>query len=266
MRFIPILLIVAGLYMAVVKPWFSTTLTGEELAQTQVYDRANTTGGARGWNVSTVFLEKENSPAIIRIKVSRLPGQHYDNGKLKLLVRLAPISQDGTAGQTIVNEAVTINLETGNSGNSTTQAQEISVISTSEFEVPRTGNYKIGAFPISSNNASNGNPDLEIDRNITGISAIVMSGVEPVGKSNAILGFALIAVGLALMSIFKRRKRRRKAAGPLAPPPARVEPDDQSEEITSSVKEKPAPESDPVPPSSNVGKTIKWGRDAGKNK
>ena len=44
----------------------------------------------------SVPLARRNNPHRIRINVKRLPGQKYQNGKLKLLVRIAPLASDGS--------------------------------------------------------------------------------------------------------------------------------------------------------------------------
>lgn len=262
MRIIGVLLIVAGLYFAVAKPWFSTNLTGEELATTKVYDRKKALGENRGWEVSSVFLEKESSPAIIRLMVRRLPGQFYNNAKLKLLIRLAPVSRDGTTGGTIVNEAVTVSLDTGGPETSSGQELQLAVISTKEFVIPATGNYKIGAFPIAGNNVTQGNTSLKIDPNITQISAIVMSDVEVVASSSPLRGGVMIVAGILLMSI---AKRRRKLRGKPQKNVTTTSVARKPEPVATQVDKEPEPEKETAaPPKTDVGKTIQWGRDAGK--
>lgn len=266
MRIIGILLIVAGLYFAVAKPWFSTNLTGEELATTKVYDRKKALGKNRGWEVGSVFLEKESSPAIIRLKVGRLPGQFYNNAKLKLLIRLAPVSRDGTTDGTIVNEAVTVDLDTGVSETSSGQELQLAVISTKEFVIPATGNYKIGAFPIAGNNVTQGSTSLKIDPNITQISAIVMSDVEVVASSSPLRGGVMIVAGILLMSIAKRRRKLRvKPQKDVSTTPVAKKPEPVATQI--DIDKQPEREKEIAPPpKTDVGKTIQWGRDAGKKR
>ena len=95
MRLIGILLIVAGLFYAIARPWFGAESTTTQLAKAVVFDQQKIASQNRGWQVSNVFLDKANSPARIRINVFRLPGDSYDNRGLKLLVRVAPISKSG---------------------------------------------------------------------------------------------------------------------------------------------------------------------------
>jgi hypothetical protein len=268
LRLIGILLIVAGLFYAIARPWFNSNFTGEEFAQTVFFDKAKSNDRNRGWQISKVFLEEENNPARIRIKVLRIPGRVNDNKNMKLLVRVAPIGRDGATQTPILNQPVTINLvnETSNSQPATEPKRIFA--STEEFEITRTGQFQIGAFPISPDNVTIGQPELKIDGNITRIEAVVMGGVEKVSSSGPMLGVALVILGIVLLSIFKRLKSRPRGNNlPHRNRPAKEIPRTDAQPEKASKNAPPVSrKSKPVPkPQTNVGKTIKWGRDAGKD-
>ncbi len=271
MRFAGIILVIIGLYMAVIKPWFSTNFTGEELAIANIYDKSKLASKSRGWQVANVLLEREKSPAIVRIAVTRLPGQLQGNGKMKLLLRVAPISLSGETLGPVLNEAVTVNLDSSNSGATPDGAARITSISSSEFPINRTGNFKIGAFPVSSDKTRKGAPDLNIDRNITNIDVTILSGVEPVARSNAMLGFGLIVLGVVLLSISRRSRKSRYDNSPLGEPDLPPETLTKEKGSNSSPKapsrnQQPEAEPEPKKRTTDIGRTIQWGRDAGKKR
>ena len=283
MRFIGIILIIAGLFYAIARPWFNSNFTGEELAQTVIFEKSGAEYDDRGWQVSNIFLDEKNNPARVQLNVWRLPGQFYDGNILKLLVRVAPISRDGTILSPKLNQQITIDLD--NSTSSTLPSSEAKLISISsdEFEIDHTGNYKIGAVPISADNVITGNAEFEIDSNIVRIDAVVMGGVEAVGTSSPIIGAGLVLLGILILSIFRRKTSRRQHKLPEQNqhrpqndiPQADIEPvatDDGQRQQRQTRSRQPAPQPEPVPKpvaeptKTNVGKTIKWGRDAGKKR
>ena len=278
MRFVGILLIVAGMFYAVARPWFSSNFTGEEHANAVIFDKNKTNSSSKGWKIARVFLDQENNPARIRIKVWRLPGQIYGDANIKLLVRVAPIGLDGKTSAPIINQQVFINLENVDSQTLPQSDAKLAVTSTREFEIDKTGQYKIGAYPIAADNVSDGQSDLNIDKNIIRIDAVVMGGVEAVGSSSPIFGGALVVLGIIMLSIFKRRKSNRNIGNSSNPtaPPATI-PDDDNIVAPGADTQKPV-EPDPIKrkpvepapiapkPQTDVGKTIKWGRDAGKKR
>lgn len=272
MRFIGIVMIIAGLYLGLAKPWVKYHFTGDKFAQTIFFDKAKSNNGTKGWDVAKVFLQKENNPIRIRINAYRLPGQIYDNGKLKLLVRVAPISQDGSAMPAELNQQVTLNLENTTSNPLPGTKAKLITKATSSFEISRTGQYKIGAFPIPDDNVSNSSPDLKIDTNIIRIDAVVLGNVEEVSSGGSSRGIILAILGFGVLVISSRKKSKSKSKrvakqpAPSAPkvdvPPAKR----PVETVKHEPKVEP-PKPEPKPePKTKVGKTIKWGRDAGKKR
>ncbi len=273
MRILGILLIIAGLFYTVAKPLFDAGSSEEEIAKTLFYDRSNSSDENRGWQVSRIFVEKEDNPLNIRITVSRVIGKLDDGGNLKLLVRVAPISQSGTTLPSVLNQPVTIDLEDNNSETQSQSGQMSMSVSTREFDIERSGQFKIGAFPVASDNVTVGKPKLEIDGKIIRIEAILLSKSEAGSSSNSLLGVGLVVLGIILLSLFRRRKA--KSNGKVSPdqkqPDSEIEegggeyPADRSD--SPVISDKPEPESPPVSSErkTDVGKTIQWGRDADKD-
>ena len=273
MRLVGILLILAGLFFAIAKPWFQSNFTGEELAQQTFFKKSSGNNNAMGWEVGQIKLDSANNPHRIRINVKRLPAQKYLNGKLKLLVRVAPLANDGSAQEAAFAETITINLENATDNPPDGGPQLIST-STSVFNISQSGNYKIGAIPLPAVAKRIVAPDFKIDPNIVSIKSIVHGQVEEVSSLSSIKGFAMVIFGIVLVSIAGRRKRRKMATSQrqYAPTPG------PEETITSAPQERAPPPKPPKPKptpkpvalkperKTNVGKTIRWGRNAGKKK
>ncbi len=273
MRILGILLIIAGLFYAVAKPLFNAGPAGEEVARTLFFDRSNTSDENKGWQVSKIFLEKDKNPLNIRITIFRMTGKLDEGRNLKLLVRVAPVSQSGTTLPSVLNQPVTIDLEGGDSGSQSPSGQMKISVSTKEFEIEQTGQFKIGAFPIAADNVTIGKPELEIDGKIIRIEAILTGSAEAGNSSNSLLGVGLVVLGIIMLSLFRRRKNRQNAQVP----PDQIQPEN---DMQDRGLENPAPRSEPPVISdeaepkrqparhkreTDIGKTIQWGRDADKD-
>ncbi len=258
MRIIGILLILAGLFYAFGKPFLGGQSTGEQVANTVFFDRAKSNNENAGRQVSTVFLENDNNPLIIQIKLT-LDGRSYKSDEpMKLLVRVAPIAQNGSTLPAVLNQPVTIDL-----GNSES-------VFTKEFVIEQTGQYKIGAFPIAADNVTIGQPDLEVDRNILSIEAAILGHAEAGGSSGWLMGIGLVVLGIIMLSIF-RRGGKQQANTELE---RELEEEDRdSQELDAEIQTsshppenvEPEVRQEPPPPSkrkTDVGKSIQWGRDA----
>lgn|GEM_PF-4495409 len=258
MRFIAIILIFAGLFYAFGKPFFGGGSTGEQVANTVFFDRAKAGSENAGWQVSNVFLENDKNPLIIQVKPT-LNGRNFNTDKpLKLLIRVAPIAQNGTTLPAIVNQPVTLDPANANT------------VATKPFDIDQTGQYKIGTFPIAADNVTIGRPDLEIDRNIVSIEATILGQARSGGSSGWLMGIGLVVLGIIMLSIFRRGK---------LPQPKSEQEVDLQEEDDSPVPDpdiqpadnparKAEPEVRQEPPpkrKTDVGKTIQWGRDADKD-
>ncbi len=270
MRLVGILLILAGLFFAIAQPWFQSNFTGEELAQQTFFKKSSSKNSAQknamGWEVGEIKLDSDNNPHRIRINVKRLPGQKYQNGKLKLLVRVAPLTSDGSAQEAAFAETITINLENA-TDNPPGQAPQLISTSTSIFDISQSGNFKIGAIPLPSVAKKIVAPDFNIDPNIVSIQSIVQGRVEEVSSLSAIKGFAMVILGIGIVSISGRRNRKKRAARQRQNAPRQA----PEESITSAPLERVPPPKPPKPApkperKTNVGKTIRWGRNAGKKK
>ncbi len=273
MRILGILLIVAGLFYAVAKPLFDSGPAGEEVAKTLFYDRSNSSDEAKGWQVSKVFLETGNNPQNIRITVSRMTGKLDEGRNLKLLVRVAPISQSGATLPSVLNQPVTIDLEDENSNTRSPSGQMKILVSTKEFEIEQTGQFKIGAFPIAADNVTVGKPELEIDRKIIRIEAVLIGRAEAGDSSNSLLGVGLVVLGIIVLSLFRRRKIQ--SNGQISAD--QIQPENEMEEESLEnpidrsgppvVSDEPEPKRQSARPKreTDVGKSIQWGRDADKD-
>ncbi len=275
MRLIGIILVVIGLYFAIARPWFNSNFSGEEVASVTVYDKTEATDRSRGWRVNQILLDPENNPVRIRIAVHRLPGQVYNDGLLKLLVRVADVDTSGNSSKPILDENVTVHLNTQTSSSLPSGEAKTFVVSTSEFYVDYRGYHKIGALPVIPANTSINSADLDIDRNIIQIDASIIKAVSPIGSSGTVIGFLMVFGGFLLISFFKRRKAAIAEAQPpleeddgliLEPHPLEENPIPEVLPVEPEPRKKPEPRKTSEPRKTNVGKTIKWGRDAGKKR
>ena len=246
MRLIGIFLIIAGLYYGVARPWLGQATTEKELTQTVVFDKQKIDGQNLGWQVANVLLEQKFNTAHIRIDLWYLPGTNLKDSNLKLLVRVAPINQDGEIEEAELNQSVVINLGSENANSDTSDGVRLITALTNKFNISRTGQYKIGAFPISADNVTFGKPDLKIDSSIIRIDAVVITGSGATGSFDQLFGSplsggVLVIFGIIVLSFFKRRKTKRGTAS--------ISPK------KSAKSAKPA-----------SAKTIRWGRDAGKKR
>jgi hypothetical protein len=261
LRFIGIILIFAGLFYAFGKPFLGGQSTGEQVANTVFFDRSKSNGENAGWQVSNVFLENDNNPLIIQIKLSLEGRKNNTDQPLKLLVRVAPIAQNGSTLPAVLNQPVTMDL--GNSDS----------VSTKEFVIEQTGQYKIGAFPIAADNVTIGRPDLEVDRNILSIEATILGHAEAGGSSGWLMGIGLVVLGIIMLSIF-RRGRKQSPKNELEQVSGNVDRDSQELDPQIQAPSNPADNVEPEvrrepPPlpkrNTDVGKSIQWGRDANKD-
>lgn len=263
MRLIGIILVVIGLYFAIARPWFNANFSGEEVANVTIYDKTQSVDQNRGWQVNQVFLDPTNNPVRVRIAVHRLPGQVYNDGLLKLLIRVADVDSSGNSSKPILDEEVTVHLNAETSSSLPSGEAKTFVVSSSDFFIDFRGYHKVGALPVIPRRKSVNSADLDIDRNIIQIDASVIKSAAPIGSSSTILGFAMVFGGFVLISFFKRKKL---APNPPQPP---VEDTDGLILEPHPLEDNPIPEVPPVTPEprkTNVGKTIKWGRDAGKKR
>ena len=261
MRFIGILLIIAGLFYAFGKPFFGSQMTGKQMARTVFFDRSKSSSENAGWQVSKIFLEEGNNPLIVQIKLLLEGRNSYSDEPLKLLVRVAPIAQNGSTLPAVLNHPVTFDVENDKS------------ISTKEFDIEKTGQFKIGAFPISADNVTIGEPDLEIDRNILSIEATILGQAKTGGSSGWLMGIGFVVLGIIMLSIFRRSKARpvkeelEEATGNIERDAQEFNPEIETssnpvENVEPEVKHETPP---PAQRKTDVGKSIQWGRDADKD-
>ena len=278
MRLVGILLILAGLFFAIAKPWFQSNFTGEELGKQTFFKKSSGQSDTMGWEVGEINLDSANNPHRIRINIKRLPAQKYQNGKLKLLVRIAPLANNGSTQEAEFAETITINLENA-TDNPPDGAPQLISTSTSVFDISQSGNFKIGAIPLPAVAKNIVAPDFKIDPNIVSIVSIVQGSVEEVSSLSAIKGFAMVILGIGIVSISSRRKRKKRAGRQRRNAPARAPENTIETHDTPVSRQERAPPLKPPEPKpapkraapkpvrkTNVGKTIRWGRNAGKKK
>lgn len=262
MRLLGILLLLGGLYFAIAKPWFSTQFTGEKIATSTLFQKGD------GWRAGTVELDDDDGPFRTRINVYRLQGKIRSRERLHLIFRV----QDANSGSVVVEKRLALNLDEA-SNNTRSDVEQLHSVAVEAFDVPDESTYKVGVVPVSANNPDR--VDLNIHPNILRVEAVTSQKVEAGGADNLFNGALMIGAGILLISLAGRRRRRARApekrpAEPIAHSKEHDakrsefdEPDRTKSDLPPDVPEPPI-----APPKreSDVGKTIKWGRDAGKER
>lgn len=252
MRIIGVIFVVAGILLAIGLPWFQSNLTGEEVTIATLYDRDN------GWRLSEVHLDPDDNPHRVRINIFRLRTEIRDNSIFPVIFRMA----SKTDGQKKIEETLNIDLRNSATGIMPEGAPKLISQSTPAFNIEEQGDYKFGAIPLAPGKA---NP-LRIDRDIVRINARVFKKVQATSTSYRNYGICSVIFGIIILSFFGRSSKARHQ-------PSGAPGTQNGAEIEAGTKPKVARDSKDVgienkskKSKTSVGKTIRWGRDAGKRR
>ena len=191
MRFLSVLLILAGLAIAFALPLYQTDFAGEAVKTVEVFDR--TQGGWRdGWQDQEIDLKTSGGPYRIRLEGELISGSVNLPSTLPVFVELT-----GPQGPVFSGEfKLGVREENSNSGT----AAERLFISLPEFDVLADGAHTLSVRLLT-----------EGDINLARMEAEIIGGAQAADYSFTSAGLGIFAIGTLLYLISgRRRKKARK--------------------------------------------------------
>lgn len=199
MRFLGIILIIAGAAVAFVYPSYQIGHSGNEVAKVRIFDRDTGVQNSNQWLTHKVRLTSNMAPLRIRLSGKTNKGASIAEQSLNYTIRL----QSADDKSTIFSEGLSIsiydsNLDTqGGTRNEMTQTNLFEV--SSEFGVIDDNLYEIAIQPG------------EKARGLTAyLDAIIMSNVEEPSTQFQPLGFAALGLGVVMFILGRRRRKSKK--------------------------------------------------------
>ena len=195
MRFIFLLLLLAGAVLGVGYPWYVSNFSGAEIGMWRVYDSAS------GFRSVDVTLAAVDAPLRVLVDMTTLGAPTFDDTKTVLTITVA------SAGRTVLADTLTfhnaVRREVSPQGRDTIFRAEAGVIQA----VP-PGSY---TFTVGQGDAD-GIDMRYVDIVLRSDAALLDSRAQP-------LGFALIGVGFLGLIASRRRKRGDPPSNPNSQPP-----------------------------------------------
>lgn len=196
MRFIGIILAVAGFAIAFVYPSYQVAHTGEEVAKFRVFDR-ETGHWKTGWKSHKVRLTSDMAPLRIRLSGKGVSQAIWRKDFLKFSVQL-----EGENGISFSNELdirVRDSDETDTSSNTTRNIPKTLFRVSQDFGIIDDGTYTLSVKPVE-----------DFDTSIGYMDAYVVANVEETATQFQPLGFAALGLGVVLFVLGRRRKKSKK--------------------------------------------------------
>lgn len=195
MRFIFLLLLLAGAVLGVGYPWYVSNFSGAEIGTWRVYDAAS------GFRSVDVTLAAVDAPLRVLVDMTTLGAPTFDDTKTVLTITVA------SAGRTVLADTLTfhnaVRREVSPQGRDTIFRAEAGVIQA----VP-PGSY---TFTVGQGDAD-GIDMRYVDIVLRSDAALLDSRAQP-------LGFALLGVGFLGLIASRRRKRGDPPSNPNSQPP-----------------------------------------------
>ena len=191
MRFLSVLLILAGLAIAFALPLYQTDFAGEAVETVEVFDR--TKGGWRdGWQDGEIGLTTDDGPYRIRLEGELISGSVNLPATLPVFVELT-----GPQGPVFSGEfKLGVREENPNSGT----VSERLFVSLPEFDVLADGAHTLSVRLLT-----------EGDINLARMQAEIVGKAQAADYSFTSAGLGIFAVGTLLYLISgRRRKKARK--------------------------------------------------------
>ena len=196
MRFLGIILIVAGAAIAFIYPSYQVSHTGNEVAKFRVFDR-ETGHWKTGWKSHNVRLTSDMAPLRIRISGKGLAGANWTGSFLNFMVQLK--GKDSV----VFSDMLDINIEDSNQiGESRDSKRNIpkNLFRVSrEFGVIDDGTYELSIKPVE-----------EFDTSIAYMDAYVVANVEESITQFQPLGYAALGLGVVLFVLGRRNRKNKK--------------------------------------------------------
>lgn len=195
MRFIFLLLLLAGAVLGVGYPWYVSNFSGAEIGTWRVYDAAS------GFRSVDVTLAAVDAPLRVLVDMTTLGAPTFDDTKTVLTITAA------SAGRTVLADTLTfhnaVRREVSPQGRDTIFRAEAGVI-----QAVTPGSY---TFTVGQGDAD-GIDMRYVDIVLRSDAALLDSRAQP-------LGFALIGVGFLGLIASRRRKRGDPPSNPNSQPP-----------------------------------------------
>ena len=190
MRFVAVLLVLAGLGFAFGYPLYQLDYSGKEFARERVFDR-NDGGWKNGWKPIQIEITESQNPVRIRLIGEILSGEYFMNNTLPLTVDL-----QGPEGK-VLSSAVQMNSRE-NSDQSGASQRRIQ-ISTTDFGIVANGTHTLTVA-------------MQVDRDVSlnWMDAAFIANVQKPDYSYQPIGLSLTVMGVILFVIGSKRRRRAK--------------------------------------------------------
>lgn len=188
MRIISVLLIIAGLVLAVFYPVYQSDHTGTEIKKERVFDRFSA-NKFDGWREVEARLTSQMNPIRFRLSGSMLPTASLVGVSQKFIIELT-----GPSGPVYTGELDVVVQQT----DSEAAPKSINVWRVSpELGVLEDGNYK-----LKITNAS------ELGNLLEYLDVTLVANVEQVSTDYRPIGFGMVGAGILLFSLFRKKRRR----------------------------------------------------------
>ncbi len=195
MRFIFLLLLIAGVTLGIGYPWYVDNFSGDEIGTWRVYDAAS------GFRSAEVTLAAADAPVRVLVDMTSLGAPTFDDTKTVLTITAA------NGGKTVLADTLTfhnaVRREVSPQGKDTIFRAEAGVI-----QAVTPGSY---TFTVGQGDAD-GIDMRYVDIVLRSDAALLDSRAQP-------LGFALIGVGFLGLIASRRRKRGDPPSNPNSQPP-----------------------------------------------
>jgi|GEM_PF-3218086 len=202
MRFLGMILAVAGFAIAFIYPSYQVAHTGEEVAKFRVFDR-ETGHWKTGWKSHKVRLTSDMAPLRIRISGKGLAGANWTGSFLNFNVEIK--GADGI----VFSDRLDINIEDSNligeSRDSKRAIPENLFRVSQDFGIVDNGTYTVSVKPVE-----------EFDTSIAYMDVYVVANVEEPATQFQPLGYAALGLGVVLFVLGRSRKRRKKSKNRVA--------------------------------------------------
>lgn len=196
MRFVFLLILLAGAAIGVGYPWYVNSFSGTEIGTWRVYDRQS------GFTAIEARLSEADAPVRVLVDLTTLGAPRFDQSRSVLTVTAA------TGGKTVLADTLSfqnaVRRETSPQATDTILRADAGLI-----QSVTTGFY---TFTVGQGDAD--------DIDIRAVDIVLRSDAALLDPRAQPLGFVLIGVGFIGMVVARGRKRGDPPSGPSAGPPA----------------------------------------------
>lgn len=199
MRFLAILVAVAGFAIIYIYPSYQVAHTGEEVAKFRVFDR-ETGHWKTGWKQHSVRLTSQMAPLRIRLSGKGLAGANWTGNFLNFKVELK--GKDGIAFSDVLDINIDDSNQIGDSRDSKRDVPETLFRVSQDFGVIDNGTYELSVKPVEG-----------FDISIAYMDAYIVANVEEPKTQFQTLGYAALGLGGLIFALGRRNRKSKKGKG-----------------------------------------------------